>query len=147
MFLPAARGFDEYLGIPYSDDMGGARTTPCNDDDDDEEEDTTVEVGRRSLSASAASPFTFDGTGYCEAGFCLQDGEGEVVERENGSDPAGTYLPLVHQTTANGNVTTIVVEQPLDFTTLASKYSTFLTEFIESNKDDPFFLYVPFSHV
>ena len=29
-YLPAARGFDEYLGIPYSDDMGEARATPCN---------------------------------------------------------------------------------------------------------------------
>lgn len=29
MFLPAARGFDTYMGIPYSDDMGEARRTPC----------------------------------------------------------------------------------------------------------------------
>ena len=29
-YLPAARGFDAYLGIPYSDDMGLARATPCN---------------------------------------------------------------------------------------------------------------------
>ena len=29
MFLPAARGFDRYLGIPYSADMGDARATPC----------------------------------------------------------------------------------------------------------------------
>ena len=28
-YLPAARGFDEYLGIPYSDDMGKAKTSPC----------------------------------------------------------------------------------------------------------------------
>ena len=30
MYLPAARGFDYYLGIPYSDDMGAGRLTPCN---------------------------------------------------------------------------------------------------------------------
>ena len=29
MFLPASRGFDRYLGIPYSADMGDARATPC----------------------------------------------------------------------------------------------------------------------
>ena len=29
MFLPASHGFDEYLGIPYSADMGDARATPC----------------------------------------------------------------------------------------------------------------------
>ena len=29
MFLPGARGFDTYLGIPYSDDMGQARRSPC----------------------------------------------------------------------------------------------------------------------
>ena len=30
MYLPAARGFDTYLGIPYSDDMGLAKRTPCH---------------------------------------------------------------------------------------------------------------------
>jgi hypothetical protein len=29
MFLPGARGFDTYLGIPYSDDMGQAARSPC----------------------------------------------------------------------------------------------------------------------
>jgi len=33
MYLPAAHGFDYYLGIPYSDDMGEARATPCSADD------------------------------------------------------------------------------------------------------------------
>lgn len=30
MFLPAARGFDYYLGIPFSDDMGEGRRTSCS---------------------------------------------------------------------------------------------------------------------
>jgi hypothetical protein len=30
MFLPGSRGFDYYLGIPFSDDMGLARRTPCS---------------------------------------------------------------------------------------------------------------------
>merc|ERR1719420_524354 len=29
-YLPGSRGFDYYLGIPYSDDMGGARASTCN---------------------------------------------------------------------------------------------------------------------
>ena len=27
--MPGSRGFDYYLGIPYSDDMGAGRFTPC----------------------------------------------------------------------------------------------------------------------
>ena len=34
MYLPASRGFDEYLGIPYSDDMGNALPpTSCDGGD------------------------------------------------------------------------------------------------------------------
>ena len=29
VFMPGSRGFDYYLGIPYSDDMGAGRFTPC----------------------------------------------------------------------------------------------------------------------
>ena len=29
MYLPASRGFDRYLGIPYSDDMGEAKASEC----------------------------------------------------------------------------------------------------------------------
>ena len=32
MFLPTARGFDEYLGIPFSDDMGEGRRTSCDNE-------------------------------------------------------------------------------------------------------------------
>jgi arylsulfatase A len=42
---------------------------------------------------------------------------------------------------------TTVIEQPVDFTHLAPKYSTFVTDFIERSKGGPFFLYMPFSHV
>ena len=30
--LPASRGFDEYLGIPFSDDMGLGRASKCPPD-------------------------------------------------------------------------------------------------------------------
>ena len=42
---------------------------------------------------------------------------------------------------------TTVLEQPLDFSTLAPKYSVFVTDFINANHASPFFLYMPFSHV
>jgi hypothetical protein len=60
-------------------------------------------------------------------------------------DPAGTYLPLVYQNRLKNE--TRVVEQPLDFTTLAERYNDFTMDFLEKHKDDPFFLYMPFSHV
>ena len=40
-----------------------------------------------------------------------------------------------------------MLEQPLDFTTLADKYNDFVLDFIEQSKAHPFFLYMPFSHV
>eukprot|EP00658_Telonema_sp_P-2_P071066 TRINITY_DN60392_c0_g1_i1.p1 TRINITY_DN60392_c0_g1~~TRINITY_DN60392_c0_g1_i1.p1 ORF type:complete len:292 (+),score=63.70 TRINITY_DN60392_c0_g1_i1:25-900(+) len=122
MFLPAARGFDQYLGIPFSDDMGEARATSCN----------------KTCESDEATKETYHmWENYREGGFLLkQDGP-------NANDPGGDFLPLVHQ--VNGSTT--VLEQPLDFTTLASKYKAYVTDFIEKHQTDPFFLYMPFSHV
>ncbi|EDQ85419.1 uncharacterized protein MONBRDRAFT_11941 [Monosiga brevicollis MX1] len=105
MYLPGARGFDRYLGIPYSDDMGEARD----------------------------------------------------------------YLPLVKQMGDGKTTNTTILEQPLDFSALAQHYSDFATvrplddsrilrqarlassdsstivgTFIKDNKENPFFLYMPF---
>lgn len=76
----------------------------------------------------------------------------------NRQQASGAMLPLVYQTggvstTPPGSgeqkyaANTTVLEQPLDFSTLAPKYSTFVTDFINKNKAEPFFLYMPFSHV
>jgi len=109
-YLPGNHGFDYYLGIPYSVDMGTlARETPCNGG-----ESRYVSIDRR-------SPSYYDDP--------RQD--------------TGVPLPLVQQI---HNVTTIV-EQPLDLTTLNPKYAKFAVDFIKQNKDTPFFLYIPFSHV
>ena len=42
-----------------------------------------------------------------------------------------------------------MVEQPLDLTTLALKYQNFTDNFLKesASSEDPFFLYMPFSHV
>jgi len=112
MYLPASRGFDEYLGIPYSDDMG-----------------------------NALPPISCDGLSSWS-----------WPEQVKSDDPAGTHLPLVLQQTDpnDGTINTTVLEQPLNFSTLTSKYDEFVTSFISRHKDEnsnPFFLYLPFSHV
>ncbi len=141
MFLPGNRGFDEYLGIPYSDDMGGARATQCPHPNPS---DTAADA------ADVTGDWRDD---YCDAGFCLDEDRVPVEHSRRrdlrGNDPAGTFLPLVyqHHSTDNGKLNTSVLEQPLDFTHLAEKYSDFVTGFVKRHKADPFFLYVPFSHV
>ena len=139
MYLPAARGFDEYLGIPYSDDMGEARRTPC--------------AGQANQGHTIIEPSTYV---YTEE------------DSVHGDDIQNLYdlnafvgakvkplLPLVHQTGGVSSdpmgkswaANTTILEQPLDFSTLAPKYASFVTEFIQKQGDKPFFLYMPFSHV
>eukprot|EP01050_Picozoa_sp_SAG11_P018724 SAG11_NODE_2877_length_2879_cov_1.997122_2_plen_331_part_00 len=147
MYLPAARGFDEYLGIPYSDDMGLARRTPCR--------------GKypADVSGGTGTWVQPDDYVYTEDDNVHGDNPEDLVSL-NAQLKAGRHgmLPLVHQT---GGVSspgtfnrpksyaqnTTIVEQPLDFSTLAPKYAAFATEFIEKSHAAPFFLYMPFSHV
>jgi len=130
-YLPAARGFDEYLGVPYSDDMGNGRATPCT---------STAGVGVRVLpSDSDKPPSVVAMEPYVAA---------NLAPPPPPHDPGGDFLPLVAQhTAASGEVETRVVEQPLDFSGLGKKYSDFAIDFIERHADHPFLLYVPFSHV
>jgi len=130
MFLPAARGFDEYLGIPYSDDMGAGRVTPCHKKDSAHEPSRYEE---------------FQNNGDRNAWSQYEDASlaGSFEAQFQGGDKAGDFLPLVHQQ----NGTTQVLEQPLDFSHLGEKYTAFVTDFVDNNKEDPFFLYMPFSHV
>ena len=138
MYLPAARGFDEYLGIPYSDDMGLARRTPCPG-----RSDQVVE--------EAMEPSDYV---YVEEDNVHGD-DIQNLHDLNAQMKSGAMLPLVHQSggvTTTGEPTahagnTTVLEQPLDFSTLAPKYNQFVVDFIEKSKGGPFFLYMPFSHV
>jgi len=127
-YLPAARGFDEYLGIPYSDDMGEARATPCD---------------RSGMRAPPGAEQTEEVLApYIEAGLAP---EPSADER---GDPARNFLPLIAQKKGDdGSVNTTVVEQPLDLSKLSSHYATFATDFIARHAADPFFLYLPLSHV
>ena len=50
------------------------------------------------------------------------------VSAQTKGDPAATLLPLVHQEPgADGKPKTTILEQPLDFTTLADKYNDYVT--------------------
>ncbi|KAL3910572.1 MAG: hypothetical protein SGPRY_009006 [Prymnesium sp.] len=129
-YLPAARGFDQYLGIPYSDvrcDMGEARARRCD------------RSGMRAAPGKRADDVLAP---YVEAGLASPPSD-----QERG-DPAGSFLPLLSQKRrADGSVKTTVVEQPLELSTLSQKYADFATAFIREHAHRPFFLYVPFSHV
>lgn len=127
VYLPGNRGFDHYLGIPYSDDMGRARLSSCNSN-----KEILISKGSQS-----------DWEQYVQSNFTLP-GDHSIVT----NDPAGSFLPLVSQEPmTNGSVNTTVLEQPLDLTTLPLKYNAYVLKFIKDNKDKPFFLYMPFSHV
>ena len=89
--------------------------------------------------ASAADPWPTRGM-YDALG--LLDANNKQTAQQY-KDDGTKWLPLVYQ---EFNKTTIL-EQPVDLTTLASKYTDFATQFVADHKDSPFFLYVPFSHV
>ena len=128
MFLPGNRGFDYYLGIPYSADMGNARATPCKS------------TSTTSSSNSSSSSIT---TTSAVARII----QGSRVYAALQSDPAAAFLPLVYQERGQQHANTTVLEQPLDFSTLGPKYNAFILDFLTAHKAAPFFLYVPFSHV
>ena len=123
VYLPGSRGFDRYLGIPYSDDMGQARATPCKN---------------QTLNSPLLGESEWENT-WADY---IADGHARSTDSVV-ADPGGEFLPLVHQ--KDGNTT--VLEQPLDFSTLAQKYKDFVLEAIEDFQEDPFVLYMPFSHV
>jgi arylsulfatase A-like enzyme len=140
VYLPGNRGFDYYLGIPFSDDMGtawesscpaeqpvGEEAAPQNNDFDEEDEWLARDWYKNMGLMEAKLPTDTD-------------------KKSPPTPDKGTkWLPLVYQEFNE----TQILEQPVDLTTLAKKYSNFATTFIERNNDSdrPFFLYVPFSHV
>jgi len=126
VYLPGSRGFDYYLGIPYSDDMGNGRASSCPHSTSTKSEDNHASRVHSDWMLEA-----YEVMGYVHPADTF-DG-----------DPAAQHLPLIYQEFNR----TRVVEQPLDFTHLAEKYNDFALEFIKEHKDQPFFFYMPFSHV
>lgn len=88
-FLPTSNGFDEYYGIPYSNDMDRTKDSPR---------------GRQSFLAPKIEYFD---------------------------------VPLMHDTE--------IIERPADQTTITQRYTQQALDFIESHRDKPFFVYLPYS--
>jgi arylsulfatase A-like enzyme len=156
VYLPGNRGFDYYLGIPYSDDMGNgvASTCPAWMEEDDKSSTMNANIPSRTdgdddttREASMWSKELYQAKGFLQAASTTinKDSNTNAQYVLNDDDPAGRHLPLVYQEFNK----TQIVEQPLDFTTLAQKYNDFAMRFIEQQhqKESPFFLYMPFSHV
>jgi arylsulfatase A len=144
VYLPGNRGFDFYLGIPFSDDMGVGRQSPCSNikgnelnEPDPEQDDSNSNVQTwESRDMYASLRLLESRPSRSKTNLCA---DGELCS----SDIGKKWLPLVYQEYNE----TRILEQPVDLTTLSLKYSKFATTFIEKNKYTPFFLYVPFSHV
>ena len=112
-FHPTYRGFDHYVGLPYSVDMG------CTD------------------------------TGGFDRGTNRKCGGGKDPPTDK---QFKLPLPLYRSTTncsgqTTGSCNGVIAEQPVNFTALSDTYADFAEEFIGNHTTDPFFLYVPFSHI
>lgn len=112
-FHPTYRGFERYLGLPYSvdmgcTDMGGADTTPR----------------------------------ICHKGPVKPTSKQWLL-------PLPLYDSGLNCSGATDTCNGVIVEQPVNFTTLSDRYAMFADEFIGNASSDPrpFFLYVPFSHI
>ena len=134
------------VGIPFSDDMGIGRESTCPAEQFTKEE-TVSPIDEKFNLDTWSARHMYEEMGLMEARLFTSSNDSiEKLQQEKDKPDKGTkWLPLVYQEFNQ----TRIVEQPVDFTTLAEKYSNFATSFIENNKDspNPFFLYVPFSHV
>jgi hypothetical protein len=103
IYLPANRGFDSYLGIPYSDDMGDAIASACLVG----KNEILERVDSASINIQQSPHVETDWWNEEYRSIGAQEEESDIPD-----DPARYHLPLVYQ---EKNVA-IVLEQPLDFT-------------------------------
>jgi arylsulfatase A-like enzyme len=89
-FLPTRRGFDHYLGLPYSNDLGGPTNPPAK--------------------------------------------QAAKTKKKNGESQPRPPLPLLRDSK--------VIEAPADQDTLTTRYTAEAVNFITTNQDRPFFLYL-----
>lgn len=130
-FHPTYRGFDEYLGIPYSVDMG------C--------------VNCENANIPADAPCPYDPQGLQQYVDVMTDGDAAQLKV-----PA---LPLYNTTGQNcgapaaPNCSATIIEQPVVLEAVTPRYAAAAVEWIQrhgpggSRNGVPFFLYVPFSHI
>jgi arylsulfatase A len=115
-FLPTRQGFDYYLGLPYSNDMG------------------TAEEGSKS---SLGEPIPKAKAGASAAALKAAQGGDETGLKGMSQPP----LPLLE----NEKVVARVKQDEQQG--IVERYTTAAVKFIRTNKDKPFFLYLPHSAV
>ena len=111
--------------------MGAGRVTPCKNETVVEADGSVAQAEQERVLMRKVEA---DWESYKESGYVLEGDEGGL---EQG----------YQEHTDKGEINTTILEQPLDFSNLAPKYKNYATNFIEQEKDSPFFLYMPFSHV
>lgn len=116
-YLPAARGFDEFLGLPFSVDDGQGYLSSCESDG--------AEITSAALDAASIER-PRGGYGYGSA--------------------LGPLLPLPLIRQAGRNVSEIV-EQPTDLRLLTSRLLQHAVGFVDAQRTKPFFVYFAFGHV
>jgi arylsulfatase A len=140
-YLPGNQGFDYYLGVPYAADMGNALYSSCpnkavNDNLENQRQAKQTNQRDEQHQSTLWNPdFTIQSTNF------NTDNESHPTPPNN--DYAAFYIPLVYQEFNR----TKIVQQPVDYTTLAGHYVDFAQTYIERHQDQPFLLYVPFTHV
>ena len=141
MYLRGNRGFDAYLGIPYSVDMGDAAATNCTAEEPPSKRILGA-MGAYSTDAEHAAQFRSAGPAVGCSGF------------GPGYGCAPNFLPLVQMSPgkSSGKSNYTVLERPVDLSKLSETYDAFVSGpggFLERNarSKTPFFLYWPFSHV
>ena len=115
--LPTRHGFDEWIGVPYSNDMNWV---------DEPDFAELVKLSMRGNTAEQAAVYARRGAKY--------------------ADPKAEHFaaPLMFsRATNNGFVDR--VEQPTDQTLLTQRATEAAVDFIQRSADEPFFLYMPYS--
>ena len=154
VYLPGSRGFDYYLGIPFSDDMGLGRETTCPAEQEGVMQDDatrTIPIEEDNNDDYWPNRELYEQMGLLDARFSSENKNDDDDDDDDNTPPpdppkpdkGAKWLPLVYQEYNE----TRILQQPVDFTTLAQKYSYFAQKFLEEKSEQPFFLYVPFSHV
>ena len=117
-FYPTRHGFDYWYGLPYSNDMAWAG------------EPTFVEL--MALVAKEGPEAVAD-----------------VFPKRFGRyfDPKVEYwnVPLIKSQSMDDGFSDQIIERPVDQRELTKRHTEEAVSFIERNKDQPFFLYVPYS--
>ena len=63
------------------------------------------------------------------------------------NDQASKFLPLIKQKRDKNSSNVEILEQPLDLSQLSNNYISFADQFINKHSNDPFFIYMAFTHV